>query len=65
MYTASRLGRAWVWGNSVPGRLLIKASDWVTTVSTTDRYVRVYDMNGNAVSSVTNGVWYKERHQLG
>lgn len=59
MYTASRLGRAWVWGNSVPGRLLIKASDWVTTVSTTDRYVRVYDMNGNAVSSVTNGVWYK------
>ena len=59
MYTANRLGRAWVWGNSVPGRLLIKASDWVTTVSTTDRYVRVYDMNGNAVSSVTNGVWYK------
>lgn len=59
MYTASRLGRAWVWGNSVPGRLLIKDRDWVTTVSTTDRYVRVYDMNGNAVSSVTNGVWYK------
>lgn len=59
MYTANRLGRAWVWGNSVPGRLLIKDRDWVTTVGTTDRYVRVYDMNGNAVSSVTNGVWYK------
>lgn len=59
MYTAKRVGRAWVWGNSVPGRLLIKDSDWVTTVGTTDRYVRVYDMNGNAVSSVTNGVWYK------
>ena len=59
MYTANRLGRAWVWGNSVPGRLLIKDRDWVTTVGTTDRYVRVYDMNGNAVSNVTNGVWYK------
>ncbi len=59
MYTANNVARAWVWGNSVPGQLIIKQKDWVTTVKATDRYVRVYDMDGNAVSTVTNGVWYK------
>ena len=58
MWDKDRLGRAWVWGTS-SRQLVVKEKDWVTTNSTTDRYVKVYDMDGNAVANVTNGVWYK------
>ena len=54
MYNAGKKSWAWFWGKTVRPELAYYGAS-----SGLGRYVQIYDMDGNAVSSVTTGNWYK------
>lgn len=54
MYTQGKKSFAWFWGNSVRPELMYYGAS-----SGLGRFVKIYDMDGNAVANVTTGKWYK------
>ena len=54
MYTQGKRSFAWFWGNSVRPELMYYGAS-----SGLGRFVKIYDMDGNAVANVTTGNWYK------
>lgn len=54
MYTQGKKSFAWFWGNSVRPELMYYGAS-----SGLGRFVKIYDMDGNAVANVTTGNWYK------
>lgn len=54
MYSEHKRSFAWFWGNSVRPELMYYGAS-----SGLGRFVKIYDMDGNAVANVTTGKWYK------
>ena len=54
MYSQGKKSFAWFWGNSVRPELMYYGAS-----SGLGRFVKIYDMDGNAVANVTTGNWYK------
>lgn len=54
MYSEHKRSFAWFWGNSVRPELMYYGAS-----SGLGRFVKIYDMDGNAVAKVTTGNWYK------
>lgn len=54
MYSQGKKSFAWFWGNSVRPELMYYGAS-----SGLGRFVKIYDMDGNAVAKVTTGNWYK------
>ena len=54
MHTQGKKSFAWFWNNTVRPELKYYGAS-----SGLGRFVKIYDMDGNAVANVTTGTWYK------